>query len=472
MARKNNTILRNTSYLGLSTLVSYGLLFFSTVFIARRLGPDSFGMVSFAQILGIYLCLLTDGMKLFGVREIARKGQKDVQNGIQKNFNNLLLVSVLLLLVSAFLLLIYPIESDYKILLISTVFGSMVMASVYVDWIFQGHEMMFFVAVANFLRYSIYVAMVVLFVYMEPSIKWVGIATLLSSVIASGYLFFNLKKVDIGLSFNIRISGLLSDLGTVKTQFVLGMTSLRNQVFYAPVTFILGLQGCHAAAGHFNAAFKVSFFLGALGNVYMQSVFPRVCSYCGNGTEQLNVFVNRSTRLLVYVLLPIGFGGTLLAGKLIALIFGPEYQTAAEIFKVLIWSILVMLMTYNFSAILIGHNRQDLFIKIILAVSVFNVLANMLLLKYFSGGAAAWVSLVSEILALFALAGCCRKLFKVTVRWNIVVPMAGSLLMSGILLALDIDNLFGSILTGALVYLVFIQLFSEISFRELLRLEC
>lgn len=471
MGHNKNTILRNTSYLGLSTLISYGLLFFSTVFIARRLGPDSFGKVSVAQIISVYLCILTDGMKLYGVREIARNRQKDVLSDIKTNFNNLTLVSLLLLLSSLFLIFLLPIEPDYKILLISTVGGSMVMASVFVDWIYQGHEMMSYVAIANFFRYLLYVLLVMVFVYMDANIKWVGIATLLASVFASLYLFLNLRKLNIKLSFTSNISTLLNGFDAIKAQFILGMTSLRNQIFYAPVTFILGLQGLHANAGYFNAAFKISFFLGALGNVYMQSVFPRVCTYCNGSTEQLNDFVNRSTRLMTFIFIPVGFGGTLLSGKILAAIFGPEYQAGEEIFKVLIWSILIMLMTYNFSSVLIGYNRQDLFIKIILTVSAFNVLADVVLMKFLKGTGAAWISLVSEVAVLITLAVSCQRLFNVRVRWNVAAPAAGSLLMYGTLLWLNIGNLFACIALGMSIYLVFMHVIVGVSFRELLRVE-
>ncbi len=471
MGHNKNTILKNTSYLGLSTLISYGLLFFSTVFIARRLGPDSFGKISVAQIICIYLSILTDGMKLYGVREIARNRQQDVLSEIKKNFNNLTLVSLLLFLSSIFMIVLLPIEPDYKMLLVSTIGGSMVMASVFVDWIYQGHEMMSYVAVANLVRYILYVLLVILFIYKNANIMWIGIATLLASIIASMYLFLSLRKLNIKLAFTSNISALLNDFGGIKDQLILGMTSLRNQIFYAPVTFILGLQGLHANAGYFNAAFKISFFLGALGNVYMQSVFPRVCNYCNGSAEQLNNFVNRSTRLLMFILIPVGFGGTLLSGKILAAIFGPEYQAGEDILKVLIWSILIMLMTYNFSSVLIGHNRQDLFIKIILTVSALNLLADVVLMKFLKGNGAAWISLASEIAVLIALALSCQRLFNVRVKWNVTAPVAGSILMYVVLWWFNIGNLIATIGLGICIYLIFMYLIAGISFRQLLRVE-
>jgi O-antigen/teichoic acid export membrane protein len=471
MGQNKNTILKNTSYLGLSTLISYGLLFFSTVFIARRLGPDNFGKVSVAQIISVYLCILTDGMKLFGVREIAKNRQNDVLSEIKTNFNNITLISILLLLSSIFLILLLSIDPDYKILLASTIGGSMVMASVFVDWIYQGHEKMSYVAIANFIKYMLYVSLVMVFLYFNANIKWIGIATLLASVLASLYLFLSLRKLNIKLAFTSNISTLLNGFEGIKAQFVLGMTSLRNQIFYAPVTFILGLQGLHANAGYFNAAFKISFFLGALGNVYMQSVFPRVCTYCNSSGDQLNDFINRSTRLLVFIFLPVGLGGTLLSGKILAAIFGPEYQASEEILKVLIWSILIMLMTYNFSSVLIGYNRQDLFIRIILTVSILNLLADVFLMKFLKGNGAAWISLASEAAVLITLALSCKKLFNVKVKWDVATPAAGSLLMYAVLSWLNIGNLFINIVLGICIYMVFIHFIAGISFRELLRVE-
>jgi O-antigen/teichoic acid export membrane protein len=471
MAQKNS-ILKNTSYLGLSTIASYLLLFSSTVAIARFMGPENFGKVNVAQIVGICICILTDGMKMYGVRAIARGGN-DASASIAEHFRLIVRVAVVTLVIASLVIALLPIDNDYRILLFTMVCSSMVMAALYVDWIFQGREMMGVIAIANFMRYLVYVVLVLCFLAVDRNVRWVGVATLLATLAASTYLLFNVSRTGIPLASLMRptkpsVPGKL-DVRRFGEQFTLGLTSLRNQVFFAPATMLLGILGHHAEAGYYNAGFKLAFFLGSMGNVYMQSFFPRVCSYCAGDSQRLNRFINRSTRLLVYVALPVGVGITLLADKIVILVFGAGYASAGNTFRILTWAVLVMLVSYNFSSAMIGYGRQNIFLKAIMCVLACNVAATLFFMDHL-GDVVAWISLLSEIAVLSALAMICVRGFGIRVKPDIVLPFCGSLAMGGVIWWINLDNLLVNVVIGVIVYLLFLTL-SRGSLRDLIRLD-
>jgi len=469
--KQQKSILRNTSYLGLSTLASYLLLFGSTVLIARLMGPDSFGKVNVAQMAGICICILTDGMKLFGVRSIARGASDFATVDVYGYLRRLCSVAAVIFLLSSVVILMLPIDADYKILLFTMIGSSMIMAAFYVDWVFQGREMMGYVAIANLVRYLLYVVIVIVCLYLDRNVRWVGISTLIATITASLYLMLNVKKTGYSLYRSQGVELLPIRARGYGEYIVLGLTTLRNQIFYAPTTVIFGMTGHNAEAGIYNAGFKLAFFLGSLGNVYMQSIFPRVCGYCATDRERLKILIGRSTRLLLFLALPVGVGVTMLSSNIVQLVFGDKFVDSAGVLAVLTWAVLIMLTSYNFSTVLIGFGRQDLFIKVVAGVAIVNLALTILFLGA-TGTGVVWFSLVAETTVLLLLVGISRQLFNIRGRWDIITPVIGSILMG--ITIYGIRNVFLplSILLGMAVYMFFIFYIARISPRELLRLEC
>ncbi len=66
-------IFKNFSYLAAAELISKGIAFFTTVYIARVLGPENFGKLGFAQaVLSYFILIVSLGFDVYGAREIAR----------------------------------------------------------------------------------------------------------------------------------------------------------------------------------------------------------------------------------------------------------------------------------------------------------------------------------------------------------------------------------------------------------------
>lgn len=71
------TLVKNTSVLFLSQLISYVLAFFYTLYSARYLGTTNFGIISFATAISGLFAIGTDlGLSTLTIREVARDKSK------------------------------------------------------------------------------------------------------------------------------------------------------------------------------------------------------------------------------------------------------------------------------------------------------------------------------------------------------------------------------------------------------------
>ena len=67
------TLVKNTSVLFISQLISYVLAFFYTLYSARYLGTTNFGIISFATAISGLFAIFTDlGLSTLTIREVAR----------------------------------------------------------------------------------------------------------------------------------------------------------------------------------------------------------------------------------------------------------------------------------------------------------------------------------------------------------------------------------------------------------------
>jgi len=433
------------------------------------LEPDDFGRINLAQTIGLYVALLTDGMKLYGVREIAQNRHR-AQAVVDENLQHILSVSFLEFVVCVAVLSILPISLDFKLLLVAFVLSSLIMAAFFTDWIYQGHEVMRIVALGNLGRYIFYVLLVIPLLAADANIRWVGAASLGGAILAAVVMVKKLHLIGIRIKLGVDIKGALR-LDRLKTPFILGLTSLRNQLFYTPVTVILSLHALHAEVGIFNAAFKLAFFIGSLGNVFIQSIFPRISSHCANDPEALQILLDKSMRLLNFFLIPIGFGGVFLAERLVVLIFGEQYLASSFLFGVVLWAVIIMLLSYNYSSVLIGHDRQDIFIFVLLTALSINIFANIIAIYYYKAIGAAFVALSSEAIVLFALSRYCKKLFGININNHIIIPTAGSVFMITVLYIIAIDNLIPNIVLGAGAYIFFLRFLARINIIDIIKVD-
>ncbi|MGB9199887.1 oligosaccharide flippase family protein, partial [Methanobacterium sp.] len=85
-------IAKNTGVLFISQVISYLLIFFYTIYIARSLGTEGFGTLSFALAFsGIFSIFADLGINTLTVREVAR--DKSLSN---KYLGNGIIIKILL----------------------------------------------------------------------------------------------------------------------------------------------------------------------------------------------------------------------------------------------------------------------------------------------------------------------------------------------------------------------------------------
>ena len=183
-------VAKNTIILYLSQIISYGLVFFYTIYIARYLGANGYGILSFALAFsGIFSILADLGLSTLTIREVAR--DKSLSN---KYLGNVLLIKIILSIVTFFVIILFVNLLGYSQQTINVVYFvslSVILTSLSQIFysIFQAFEKMEYQSLGQILSSILMFFGVLLVTYFGFDIVGFSLIYLISSVTILIYSF-------------------------------------------------------------------------------------------------------------------------------------------------------------------------------------------------------------------------------------------------------------------------------------------
>jgi O-antigen/teichoic acid export membrane protein len=447
-------ILKNTGILSIAQIISYVLVFFYTIYIARYLGAEGFGILSFAiAIVGIFTILTDLGISTLTVRDVARDrslGPKYLGNG--------LVIKVILAVVSfglialAVNLLNYPSETITVVYFIalSTIFGSI---ASFIFSIFQAHEKMEFQGLGQILNGVLMFSGV--FIAIDMSLDVVGFSfvyfiTSLISLIYSLLIYiwkFSLPPVEVDRVFWGKL---------LKGAIPFGITGIFVTIYYWIDSVMLSVMAGNEVVGWYNASYKVIFLFLSFQSLFIVSIFPVLSSFYKTSRESLKYAYERSFKYMLIISIPIAIFGTLVADKIILLIYGPDFMPSIVALQILIWTVVFMFIN-NISGNFLGSINQQVVVSKVAAVgAVVNIVLNLVLIPKFSYVGSSFATVFTELMILPILVYVVHKY-----RYTSVSPLVKDLpkiLVSGLAMSLFIIyfsylNLFILLLASSIIYL-------------------
>jgi O-antigen/teichoic acid export membrane protein len=361
-------VFKNYSFLASSYAVSRLLTFVSLVYIARRLGVQTFGQVNFALAIFTYSTLLTHlGLMTFGTREVARHpGQMQPQvTGILSLRMALTLASFLLLLV-----FIYLVTLDRQLKILIVLFGfSLFPTAALMDWAFKGVERMNVVGVIEIVRAVPYLALILFWVKQPSHVLSTTLAALLG--LAVFRRDYGSLRPQVDLAFWKR---------AMRESLPLGFAFMLLQVYYLTDTVVLGFLRGDVYVGWYSAAYKSVAFVLVLGGLFFETTFPVLSRHYKQASERLPGLLNSSLRLTILLAIPMAAGGTILAGPFLTTLYGPEYRASTIAFQLLIWAIAIELIGMNWGYALMACDRATAYMKAVGFGAVLSVVLNLALI--------------------------------------------------------------------------------------------
>lgn len=395
-------IVKNTAVLFAANVISKLLGFFYIMYTARFLGAEGFGVLSFAlAFTGIFGVFTDLGLWPFTVREVAR--DKSLSG---KYLGNITVMKIFLVIITFILMgitiymLDYPKETIKVVyfIFLSVIFNSF---SQMFYSIFQAYEKMEYQSIGQIINSVLKVAGALFAISQRFNI--VGFASIyfIVSVIILGYSFsvylwkFISPKIEV--DFNLWKS-------MIKQALPFGFSSIFVTIYYWIDSVMLSIMKGNEIVGWYNASYRLVIVFLFIPTAYTMSIFPVMSNLYKLSEKSLRFSYERSIKYMLIISIPIATGITLLANRVILLIYGVEYIPSIIALQILIWTIIFIFINCVSGNFLESINRQVSVTKVTGMGAIINIVLNLLMIPKFSYVGASIATVATEFIVLLILA--------------------------------------------------------------------
>ena len=392
------TLFKNVSWVTTSQVIVNLCAFFWTIAIARYLGVNDYGILSFAISFTVLLGMGTDiGMSTFATREISKDRSKT-----HKFINNVLpfkiILSIALFIVTALILILLGYNKltieVALIISIETIFICMIK---FIGGVFQAYENQ----KINSIGEMIAAILLLIFTFIVIMFDWGLIGVALSYALA--YLIFLLHMI-FNMNKSFGIPKFEWDFKFWKETAIksipFGLSIFFYTVYFSIDIVMIQMMAGDYATGLYNSAYKIVSVFAAFYVIYQYVIFPLMSKLYAENTDLLKLSFEQAFKYSLLILLPISIGVYFYSPYIINLIYSSQYALASPAMQILIWTVVFLFINGVATSLLNSIGKEVSVTKIYLVAAIFNIVLNYLTIPVWSYIGASVTTVLSEILIL------------------------------------------------------------------------
>lgn len=391
----------NTSWLFFERIVGMAVLLFVGVYVARYLGPVNFGLLSYAvSFVGLFSVIATLGLDNIVVRELVKD---------EKKRNELLGTAFVIKTIgSIFVLIIILIAVRFTnndnftnllifIVAIGTIFQSFNVIKNY----FQSRVLSKYIVYAQIFTIILGAAIKLLLIYFNMGLIYFVMVSLLQSIIlASGFIVVYIKQKLNLFDWRLKVDlakKLLSDSWPL-------MFSSIAICIYTKIDQIMIKNMLDAKAlGNYAVAVRLTVAWCFIPMVITDSLFPAIINAKKISKKLYYDRLQKLYDLMVWLPIGIALPVTFFANDIIKLLFGTQYQYAADVLKIYVWASIFIFLGVASAKYLIAENYIRIsFLRNIIG-AIINIALNIILIPKFGINGAAIATIFSQFVVAFSI---------------------------------------------------------------------
>lgn len=387
---------KNTFWLFFEKILRMFVGLFVGIWVARYLGPERFGLFSYAQsFVGLFATIATLGLDGIVVRELVKDESR--ANELIGTAFYLKLIGAILTLLVLVIATKFTSNNRYTNLLVFIIASATIFQSFnVVDMYFQSKVLSKYVVFSNII--SLFISSIVkitLILINAPLVAFAWAILFDSIVLALGFIYFFLKYSTSEIKkikFNKTIAtSLLKDSWPLILSGV--VISIYMKIDQVMIQEILGNE----AVGQYTAATRLSEIWYFIPTILVSSLFPAVVNARKQSEEsyynRLQKLFDLVTWIAIVIVLPMNF----LSDMIVNMLYGEQYNQAAGVLTIHIWAFLPVCFGVVLGQFYIVENLNfDNLIRNLIGVFL-NIILNCIFICNYGIKGAAYASLISFI---------------------------------------------------------------------------
>jgi len=397
----------NTSWLLGERILRMAISLFVGIYVARYLGPERFGLLSYAlSFVWLFSSLASFGLDDILVREL-------VQHPEQRN--NLLgtvfwlKVCGTIVMGTTIAAVLYFMAEDQRTcwMIVIIAFGFLFQATNVIEFYFQSQVQSKFTVRAQVVQLLITSLFKIYLVWNKAELVWFALALMLDqAVVAVLFLLMYHWKIEWFPFFSFQwkhAKKLMIDAWPlIFTGMVVSVYMKIDQVMLKEMLDV-------KAVGVYASAVKLCEAWYFVPTAVMASLFPAVIEARKKSETVYDERIQKLYDLMVWGSVAIALPTTLLADWVILILYGTDFQEAADVLRIYIWAGVFVSLGVASSKWLVTENLQRyLFYRTALG-AVLNISCNLWLIPIYGIRGAVFATLISYFIVAYASLGFFKK---------------------------------------------------------------
>ncbi len=391
---------KNTIWLFTENILRLIAGFLVGLYVARYLGPEKFGIFSYAiAFVSIFSGIAKLGLDSIVVRDLVNYPDKrDKYLGtafwlkFYGSFITLILIGIII--VSSNVLQITHNEFSTNLYIFLIAAGIIFQSFEVIDFYFQSKVLSKFVSICKITQLLISSLLKIFLVIIQAELIFFVLVTLFDSITLALSLSIAYKYQKVGIffkNFDWLIGKKLLSNSWPLIISVIGIT-IYMRIDQIMIKEILGDR----SVGLYSAAVRLSEIWYFVPIIIINSLFPAIIRAKNNNE---NLYYNRLRKLytlLVWMAIGIALPITFLSNWIITYLYGIAYFEAGKVLMIHIWTSVFVFLGVAFSQYLITENLTKISMYRTIVGASINIVLNIFLLPIYGIVGAAIATLISQ----------------------------------------------------------------------------
>jgi len=387
---------KNTSWLLGERILRMGVGLFVGIWIARYLGPEQFGLLSYAQsFVFLFTAIATLGLDGIVVRELVKdESKRDILLGTAFGLK---LIGAIIILPVLFLAVQFTNNDDYTNLLVFIIASATIFQSFNViDFYYQSKVLSKYIVYANIVSLLISSLVKIALILNEAPLLYFAYVVLFDSfILACGFLsVYRYKKCFTSQwQFDTKVA-----LSLLKDSWPLILSGVAISIALRIDQVMLKEYMSTYDVGIYSVGVRLSEVFAFIPMLISQSIFPKLVTMdFKEERKQLVILI----RMVFFMLLGTAFIVSIFSEYIVLLLFGYEFAESFSVLNILIWTIPITYLGIITNKILIKENKNKIiFIKQLL-LTLINIVLNIYLIPKYGVVGAALATLFADCIINF-----------------------------------------------------------------------
>lgn len=368
--------------------------------IARYLGPQNFGVISYAaSLVGFVTPLVFLGLNNVLVQEITKNPDKE---GVIIGTSIFLsIISALFCMLGVIIFTFFANAGETETIIVSSLYSLILIFQVLdlIQYWFQAKLLSRYSSIISLVAYFIVSGYKVILLIYQKNIYWFSISNAIGYFIISIsliLLYFKLGGQRFSFSKEIGIKLLARSKHYI-------LAGLMIAIFAQTDKIMIKLMISDAATGYYSAAVSVASMTSFVYLAIIDSFRPVIFKYHEESKEKFELNIKRLYSIIIYISLAQAIIMTIFSSLIIHILYGSAYSGAINALRIICWYTTFSYLGSIRNIWILCMNLQKYLVVINLSGALLNVVLNLLLIPVIGIEGAAIASFATQFFSNFII---------------------------------------------------------------------